>query len=166
MSSDKDYGAPVNGGYIHMDESGQCQACFTNDTQIIGFVHLDGVAKRSVIKCNSCSQVTVDDPPGVKNIIDQVKSATGAQHVTFEAVSNSQVVSSNPIGVSQDVELDYDSKSKFDQMNDHLMSLQNAMVDLVAQMRSIAEQNHQLQEELVKDPMKHVRKMISEFNLE
>lgn len=163
MSSNKDYGAPVNGGYIHMDEQGQCQACFTNDTEIVGFVHLDGVAKRSVLKCNACSQVTVDDPPGVKNIIDQVKSATGAEHVTFEANVKSENLSGNTI---QDLELDYDSKNKLDQMNSHLMSLQTAMIDLVDQIRSIAEQNHQLQEELVKDPMKHVRKMISEFNLE
>ena len=159
--------APTNAFHSQSDNEGRCPHCYQNGKQnLMGSTIIDG-SEKPTYHCTSCNKVYTELPAAIKIIADEAIKL-GAETVGFVRADHTHTVSN----VANNNTNDYQSHQKLDQVNSNLSmmsgnisSLNYTLQDLMEQVRRLAEQNNKMMEQLANDPLIHMRKTITEFDL-
>lgn len=146
--------------YHHSHSQQQCPHCFsTSNISSLGEIIVDG-GSRPALLCGSCNRVFSDLPDGVKILLDAAVK-DGAESVGFRA-GNTDQNSPAPMYNNYDTQ---QTNQKLDQVNNNLNNMVNTIQNLMYQVETLASQNTKMMEQLANDPLIHMRKTITEFNL-
>lgn len=168
--------------YSSSDITGRCPSCYNNNVKLLGQLNIDGTS-RDVHKCDSCNKITSGADGGIRGLINEASTIYGTGNVGFTSTGTSAggTISSPNYGnngatltaqITEPVKLDYETKSKFDQMNNNLSNMssilyniQTSIIDLGSIIKDLVEKNTKLMEKLATDPLNGMRKSITDFNL-
>lgn len=137
---------------------------------LVGHIIIDG-ALRPAYDCQSCNKSWSDIPDSMKTLLDEARKH-GATNVGFQAGDSSQPVVTNG---TYDYEHQRRHQNEEDRqqmnanalssMNDNIQQMLYAIQDLTSRLDRVTQQNHELMDKLANDPLVHVRKAVSEFDL-
>lgn len=186
----------VNGNkhYYAVGDETRCPQCFSNTKVKIGVITLSNGVQQDTHKCTSCNTITSTTDGGIKSLVHEASGGASGGSGGLQAgfVSSSSVVGgainatvtngagyANSAGYgyasngSHQLALDYNSTSKFDNINNNitltnsnLMMLVNEFKILSNVVKDLAQQNKDLMEKLATDPLNGMRKAVNSFNLE
>ncbi len=137
---------------------------------LVGHVVIDG-ALRPAYDCQSCNKSWSDIPDSVKTLLDEARKH-GATNVGFQAGGSSE-----PVVTNGTYDYDADQRARHDQnrrdndssalsaINSNISQMLYAIQDLTSRLDRVTQQNHELMDKLANDPLVHVRKAVSEFDL-
>lgn len=155
--------APGN-AYHHGATAQSCPHCYnTNNISSLGEIIIDS-GPRPVLQCGSCNRVFSDVPSYIKVLVDDAKNK-GAKSVGYRlngSDSNPQMAPMMPIHDNYEVQ---QTNQKLDEVNQNLSQLSYTIRNLMDQVTFLASQNNKLMEQLANDPLIHVRKSVTEFDL-
>lgn len=147
----------------------QCPGCCSNNnTHKIGQMNLEDILQ-DVHQCTTCNRIFAKAlEGGIAQLMDEVRNTSNTENVTFSASDDGAIASNldgSPGDISQ-MRMDLSnisSRSPVDtyEMENKLDSILSALHALSSSIERIAEQNA----ELTRDPLIHLRKSITEFNL-
>lgn len=147
--------------YHHSHTQQSCPHCYsTSGISCLGEIIIDG-GSRPALLCGNCNKVFSDVPDGVKILMDAAVSQ-GAESVGFKAASGDP---SAPANAYHDNYETQQTNQKLDQVNSNLNNVVNTIQNLMYQVQELAQQNNKMMEQLANDPLIHMRKTITEFNL-
>lgn len=159
--------APSDAYHHTATENISCPHCYSNSNlKSMGEIVVDA-GPRPVLHCGSCNKVFSDLPTGIKILMDAAADQ-GAESVGFTRADHTHTI-------NQPYNDNYESQQtnqKLDQVNSNLSmvagnisNLNYTIQNLMNQVRELAEQNNKMMEQLANDPLIHMRKAITEFDL-
>lgn len=146
-----------------------CPSCYSNNQTRMGQIVVDG-SPRPAYKCNGCNKMYSDLPAPVKVLAD-VAINHGASSVGFiaEPSSNADAVNLGYVNDSYNNPLEVQGISnvqqELQQIKHAAQSTANAIQGLIYEIQRLATQNTELMNKMATDPLIHLRKTISEFDL-
>lgn len=144
------------------DSSPACPNCYNhNNNVMMGQIVVDG-SPRPAYKCGSCNRMYSDLPAPIKVLADEAKK-NGAKTVGFKTgqpITAANLNNATSISVNQQ-----NLENKLDEVKNTIYNLMYEIQRMTQQVTDIASQNHELMDKLSKDPLAHMRKSITEFDL-
>lgn len=148
--------------YSQGDTQGRCPQCYGNEVEFVGNLSVNGTT-HSTNNCKSCNRLFTGANGGIQSLINEAQQAYNTQNVGFS--SSSQLQMNMGLSIAQNQYIPPTDSYKFDQMNNHLIILQNQISTLTNEIIKIATQNQDLITKLATDPLVNIRKNVSDFNL-
>lgn len=143
-----------------------CPNCYVNTNQtVMGQIVVDG-SPRPAYKCGSCNRMYSDLPAPVKVLADAAVNK-GAKSIGFVANGSTSADSTTVNYVNQTNVNDHqETQNNLRTINSSVQNLMYTIQTMAEEIKRIAQQNHDLMDKLANDPLAHVRKAVTEFNLE